>query len=83
MFHCGNHTCPETSRPEKPTERVKEMIKKLPRLRPAEIQSAFGMSSLRTEEDWEKVEKRSSTAARLKMDFKSKTKCAPRNPSKW
>ena len=57
VFHCGNHTCPVTSRREKPTERVKEMIKKHPRLKPAEIQSAFVLSSLRTEEDWEKVEK--------------------------
>lgn len=57
VFHCGNHTCPVTSRPEKPTERVKEMIKKHPQLKPSEIQSAFVMSSLRTEEDWEKVEK--------------------------
>lgn len=57
MFHCGNHTCPVTSRPEKPTECVREMIKKHPCLKPAEIQSAFVLSSLRTEEDWEKVEK--------------------------
>lgn len=57
VFHCGNHTCPVTSRPEKPTERVKEMIKKHPQLKPSEIQSAFVMSSLRTEEDCEKVEK--------------------------
>ena len=57
VFHCGNQTCPVTSRREKPTERVKEMIKKHPRLKPAEIQSAFVLSSLRTEEDWEKVEK--------------------------
>lgn len=57
VFHCKNHTCPVTSRLEKPTERVKEMIKKHPRLKPAEIQSAFVMSSLQTEEDWEKVEK--------------------------
>ena len=57
VFHCGSHSCPITSRPEKPTERVKEMIKKHPRLKPAEIQSAFVMSSLRTGEDWDKVEK--------------------------
>ena len=57
VFHCGNHSCPITSMPEKPTERVKEMIKKHPRLKPAEIQSAFVMSSLRMGEDWDKVEK--------------------------
>ena len=53
----GTHTCPVTSRPEKPTARLKEMIKKHPQLKPSEIQSAFVMSLLRTEEDWEKVEK--------------------------
>ena len=40
VFHCGNHTCPVTSRPKKPTEYVKETIKKHPRLKQAEIQSA-------------------------------------------
>ena len=56
-FIVGTHTCPVTSSPEKPAARVKEMIKKHPQLKPSEIQSAFVMSSLRTEEDWEKVEK--------------------------
>ena len=37
VFHCGSHCCPITSRPEKPIERVKEMIKKHPRLKPVEI----------------------------------------------
>ena len=32
-------------------ERVKKMLKKHPRLKPAEIQSASVMSSLRTEEN--------------------------------
>lgn len=58
LFHCGKHTCPVTSRPEKPTKCMKGMIKKHSRLKPAEIQSVFVMSSLQTEEDWEKVEKK-------------------------
>ena len=53
----GATRVPITSRPEKPTERAKEMIKKHPHLKPAGIQSAFVMSSLQTGQDWEKVEK--------------------------
>lgn len=57
VFHCESHTCPITSGLEKPTKHVKEVIKKHPHLKPAEIQSTFVMSSLQMEEDWEKVEK--------------------------
>ena len=66
VFYYGSHSCPITSRPEKPTERVKEMIKKHPRLKPAEIQSAFVMSLLRTGEDWDKVEKEATQLLDIK-----------------
>ncbi|PFX28600.1 hypothetical protein AWC38_SpisGene6685 [Stylophora pistillata] len=60
-------------------ERVKEMLKKHPHLKQAEIQSAFVMSSLQTEENWEKVEKE-ATQLLEKMDRKSETK-NPDRPS--
>ena len=55
----GNMTvpCPVISPPEKPTERVREMLQKNPNLKPTQVQSAFVMASLRTGEDWDKVEK--------------------------
>ncbi|PFX19115.1 hypothetical protein AWC38_SpisGene16499 [Stylophora pistillata] len=56
VFHCGSHTCP-IAWPEKLIKPVMEMLKKHPHLKPAEIQSAFVMSSLQTEENWKKVEK--------------------------
>ena len=62
VFHLGTHTCPLLSKPEKPTEKVKEMFKKNPKLTPSEIQSSLVMSSLRKGEDWETVE---STAAKI------------------
>ena len=45
------------SPPEKPTERVREMLQKNPNLKPTQVQSAFVMASLRTGEGWDKVEK--------------------------
>lgn len=62
VFHLGTHTCPLLSKPEKPSEKVKEMFRKNPKLTPSEIQSSLVMSSLRKGEDWETVE---STAAKI------------------
>lgn len=60
IFHCGTHSCPVLKNQAKPKEKVKEMIKNNPNLKPAEIQSAFVLSSLRCEENWDKVEKEAS-----------------------
>jgi hypothetical protein len=61
IFHCGLHTCPVRSQSsEKPVETVKEMFKKNPNLKPSEVQSALLVSSLRSEQDWSKIDAQAS-----------------------
>jgi len=60
VFHCGTHTCPVVNKPSKPTERVRDILKKTPELKPSQVQSAFILSALRSEEDWDKVQSEAS-----------------------
>ena len=55
VFHCGTHTCPVQEKPAKPAERVKEILQKNPDMKPAQVQSAFVLSALRSGEDWTTV----------------------------
>lgn len=55
VFHRGTHTCPVQEKPTKPAERVKEILQKNPDMKPAQVQSAFFLSALRSGEDWTTV----------------------------
>lgn len=61
VFHVGTHTCPLLPKPEKPTQKIREMFKKNPKLTACEIQSSLIMSSLRKGQDWETVENTAAT----------------------
>lgn len=55
VFHCGEHTCPIQEKASKPTERVEDILRKNPEMKPSQVQSAFVLSALRSGEDWNKV----------------------------
>ena len=55
VFHCETHTCPLQEKLTKPAERLKEILQKNPDMRPAQVQSAFVLSALRSGEDWTTV----------------------------
>ena len=57
VFHCGSHCCPITSRPEKTNRTSEGNDKETSSLKTSRNKSAFVKSSLRTGEDWDKMEK--------------------------
>ena len=57
VYHCGQHTCPVIKAPVKNTDQVHQILKDNPNIKPAELQSACILSTIRQQCDWRDVEK--------------------------
>lgn len=56
VFHWGEHTYPFISKLEKPTKKIREILKENLKLTPSEVQPSFILSCLMQKEDWKEVE---------------------------
>jgi len=57
VYHCGQHTCPVIKAPVKNTDQVHQILKDNPNIKPAELQSACILSTIRQQCNWRHVEK--------------------------
>ena len=51
IYHYGEHSCPTIKKPEKRVERVEQLVKNNPNMKPSEIQSACLLSAFRKQLD--------------------------------
>jgi hypothetical protein len=60
------------NKPGKPTEHMRDVLGKKTELKPSQVQSPFILSTLRSEEDWDKVQSEASQILDRKWIAKQK-----------
>lgn len=67
VFHQGNHTCQPIVKTTRNVQKIKELVKNNPNIKPAEIQSTIVLSAFRNQMDWQTVEKEAASIVNRKQ----------------
>ena len=67
VFHQGNHTCKPIVKTTRNVQKIKELVKNNPNIKPAEIQSTIVLSGFRNQMDWQTVEKEAASVVNRKQ----------------
>ena len=67
VFHHGSHTCQSIVKTTRNVQKIKELVKNNPNIKPAEIQSTIVLSAFRNQMDWQTVEKEAASVVNKKQ----------------